>query len=86
MIYTTVKRYCTDSEDDVGAFKACVKQFQSVLPRVWGERLLPHAEAQHENTLGCIGTLSFVLTRAALIAQAVGGWSLDCLRVIGRTS
>jgi len=33
-----------------------------------------------ENTLGCVGTLSSVLTRAARIAEATGNWSIDILQ------
>jgi hypothetical protein len=38
------------------------------------------ADALHENTLGCIGTLSAVLTRAARLTESKGSWSVDHLR------
>lgn len=41
---------------------------------------MQHAEALHENTLGCIGTLSAVLTRAAKLAHKDGSWTVDALR------
>lgn len=59
------ERYRPDSREDELAFKACVQRFQSALPDVWGMQLMQHAQALQENTLGCIGTLSAVLTRAA---------------------
>lgn len=74
------ERYREDSEDDLRAFRACVQKFQDALPHIWGQALLPHAQALQENTLGCIGTLSAVLTRAAKLAQADGKWSTEALR------
>lgn len=74
------ERYREDNEVDVRAFKACVQKFQDALPHLWGQQLVQHSAALHENTLGCIGTLSAVLTRAAKLAQADGNWNLDALR------
>lgn len=74
------ERYRQDSEEDLRAFRACVQKFQNTLPDLWGEQLMPHAEALLENTLGCVGTLSCVLTRAAKLAQKDGRWSVDALR------
>lgn len=74
------ERYRQDSDADSRAFKACVLKFQDALPELWGNQLMQHAEALHENTLGCIGTLSAVLTRAAKLAQQAGGWSDEALR------
>lgn len=74
------ERYREDQPEDVRAFRACVQKFQDALPDLWGQQLMPHAEALHENSLGCVGTLSAVLTRAAKLAQASGGWNLDALR------
>ena len=74
------ERYRQEDAADVRAFHACVKKFQDELPELWGEKLLQHADALHENTLGCIGTLSAVLMRAAKLAQAGGGWSVESLR------
>lgn len=73
------ERYRQDREEDIKAFQACVKYFQTALPELWSDQLLPHATALHENTLGCVGTLSGVLTRAAMLAQAQGQWTQDAL-------
>lgn len=74
------ERYRQDRDEDARAFRACVQKFQDALPALWGQKLLQHADALHENTLGCIGTLSAVLMRAAKLAQADDGWSVDALR------
>jgi energy-coupling factor transporter ATP-binding protein EcfA2 len=74
------ERYRQDHDADLRAFRACVQKFQNALPHLWGEQLMPHAGALQENTLGCVGTLSAVLTRAAMLAQKDGGWSVDALR------
>jgi type II secretory pathway predicted ATPase ExeA len=73
------ERYREDREEDLRAFRACVKRFQDELPDLWGDRLLPYSAALQTNTLGCIGTLSSVLTRAALLTEESGGWSEDAL-------
>lgn len=73
------ERYRQDRPEDVRAFTACVQKFQDTLPAVWGNQLVQHTAALHENTLGCIGTLSAVLTRAAKLAQAKGEWSTSML-------
>lgn len=74
------ERYRQDNDADIRAFKACVQKFQDALPDLWGQQLVQHAAALHENTLGCIGTLSAVLTRAAKLGQADGAWTVDALR------
>lgn len=74
------ERYRQDRDADLRAFRACVHKFESALPHLWEEKLLPHVDALHENTLGCVGTLSNVLTRAAKLAERQGMWSLDVLR------
>lgn len=74
------ERYRQDNNEDLRAFRACVQKFQDALPGLWGEQLMQHAEALQENTLGCVGTLSAVLTRAALLAQKDGRWTVDALR------
>ncbi|WP_233411652.1 hypothetical protein [Paraburkholderia kururiensis] len=51
-----------------------------MLLALWGGELTRYAEAPHENTLGCIGTLSSVLVRAARLAEADGRWSAEALR------
>lgn len=73
------ERYREDQNADVLAFKTCMNKFQNALPHLWGDKLLPYAEDLHQNTLGCIGTMSAVLTRAAKLAEQAGGWSRDVL-------
>lgn len=73
-------RYRQDIESDVRAFKACIQKFQDAAAPLWGQNLMPYADVLHENTLGCIGTLSAVLTRAARLAESYGNWSLEHLR------
>lgn len=74
------ERYRQDNDADLRAFRACVQKFQDALPDLWEQQLMQHAEALHENTLGCVGTLSAVLVRAAKLAQQAGGWTDDALR------
>lgn len=74
------ERYRQDQDADLRAFRGCVQKFQNELPHLWGEKLLSHVDALHENTLGCIGTLSAVLTRAAKRIEQAGTWSVDGLR------
>ncbi|KDC57246.1 TniB family NTP-binding protein [Bordetella bronchiseptica] len=74
------ERYREDHDTDLRAFRACVQKFQNELPHLWGERLLSYSSALHENTLGCVGTLSAVLTRAAKMAEQAGSFSEDALR------
>lgn len=73
------ERYREDRHEDVLAFTACLQKFQSVLPQLWGDQLVQYAQALHENTLGCVGTLSSVLTRAAKLAEADGKWTVGAL-------
>lgn len=74
------ERYRQDRPEDVRAFIACIHAFEKMLPTLWGGELTRYAEALHENTLGCIGTLSSVLVRAARLAEADGRWSTEALR------
>lgn len=74
------ERYRQDQPEDVLAFRACLQKFQDALPDLWGKQLMAHADALHENCLGCVGMLSAVLTRAAKLALADGKWSLEHLR------
>ena len=76
------ERYLQDKPDDVRAFLACIKKFQDQLPHLWGNNLMTHAAALHENTVGCIGTLSSVLIRTARILEEnqKPGWSIDALQ------
>lgn len=73
------ERYREDRPEDVLAFTGCLQKFQSLLPHLWGDQLLQYAQALHENTLGCVGTLSSVLTRAAKLAEADGRWTVGAL-------
>ena len=73
------ERYREDRPEDVLAFTGCLQKFQSLLPLLWGDQLLQYAQALHENTLGCVGTLSSVLTRAAKLAEADGRWTVGAL-------
>ena len=74
------ERYRQDKDDDILAFRGCVKQFQDAASSLWGQGLMPHCDVLHDNTLGCIGTLSAVLTRAARLAENDGKWSTEHLR------
>lgn len=74
------ERYRQDRPEDERDFKVCVEQFQSQLPHLWGEKLTQHTQALHENTMGCIGTLSSVLTRTAVRLEQAQGWDVDILR------
>lgn len=74
------ERYRQDNDNDVRAFRACVQKFQDTAASIWGQGLMPYADVLQENTLGCIGTLSAVLTRAARLAEHKGSWSAEHLR------
>ncbi len=73
------QRYRQEDAQDFNAFKGCVMKFENELPSLWGQNLVKHSEALLYNTLGCIGTLSAVLTRAAMLAGKDGRWSVDAL-------
>jgi hypothetical protein len=74
------ERYREDRPEDVNAFNAGLRSFQKVLPHLWGnDQLMPYAQALLTNTLGCIGTLSAVLSRAARLAEVDGQWSKGAL-------
>lgn len=68
-------RYRQDNDADIRAFMGCVQWFEKALPELFSGRLLPHSEVLHENTLGCVGTLHDVLSRAARFMAANEGWS-----------
>jgi len=74
------ERYRQDNDSDIRAFRACVQKFQDAAASIWGQGLMPYSDVLHENTLGCIGTLSAVLTRAAKLAENKGSWSTEHLR------
>lgn len=75
-----LERYRQDVDSDIKAFRACVQKFQDAAPDLWGQNLMPYSDVLHENTLGCVGTLSAVLTRAANLIEKGGGWSVEHLR------
>jgi hypothetical protein len=73
------ERYRDDRPEDVKAFERCVLAFEKTLPNLWGGQLAQYTRALLENTLGCVGTLSSVLIRAAKLAEAAGSWSVNSL-------
>lgn len=74
------ERYRQDRPEDIQAFRTCLRHFETQLPHLWEGQLVPHTEVLMENTLGCIGTLSGVLSRAARLAEDAGHWELDFLQ------
>ncbi len=74
------ERYRQDRPEDMQAFKRCVSGFEKTLPELWGGKLTRCVDALHENTLGCIGTLSGVLVRAAKLASIKNAWTLASLQ------
>ncbi|KVR40737.1 AAA family ATPase [Burkholderia multivorans] len=74
------ERYRQDRPDDVQAFERCVSGFEKTLPELWGGKLMKYSKALHENTLGCIGTLSGVLVRAARLATTTNVWTTASLQ------
>jgi len=73
------ERYREDRPEDVRAFESCVVAFEKTLPNLWGGQLRPYTKGLLQNTLGCVGTLSGVLIRAAKLAEKEGSWSVDSL-------
>lgn len=69
------ERYRQDRPEDIHAFSMCLRHFEMQMPALWGGQLTPHVESLMENTVGCIGTLSSVLIRAARDAEKKGVWS-----------
>ncbi|KVD82421.1 AAA family ATPase [Burkholderia ubonensis] len=74
------ERYREDKPEDVRAFQRCIQAFEKTLPDLWGNELSRHTSALLDNTLGCVGTLSSVLVRAAKLADADGTWSVEALK------
>nr|WP_175802396.1 AAA family ATPase [Burkholderia anthina] len=72
------ERYHDNHPEDVRAFESCIASYEKMLPGFWEGKLSRHAEALFYNTLGCIGTLSRVLTRSAKLSG--GTWSVDALK------
>jgi energy-coupling factor transporter ATP-binding protein EcfA2 len=74
------ERYREDRPEDVRAFEACIQSFEKALSHLWGGQLTRYSNALLGNTLGCVGTLSSVLARAARLSEAGGGWSVEALK------
>ena len=71
-------RYRHDQDADVRRFNGCLKQLTKDMPALQNLDLVRYAEAFHQTTLGCIGTLRTVLMRLdRLVAKK--GWSEDAL-------
>ncbi len=75
-----MERYREDRPEDVRAFRGCVKHFQDKLPEIFGNDLLPYSDSLLENSLGCIGALTAILTRSVRYARTDGKWSEDALQ------
>src|SRR5262249_55339311 len=68
-------RYRQGNDADIRDLMRCVQWFGQAIAELFGGRLLPYSQVLHENTLGCIGTMRDVLSRAARFMAADGGWS-----------
>lgn len=71
-------RYRLDQDNDVRCFKSCLKQLAKGMPALQAIDLVGYADAFHQTTLGCIGTLRTVLMRLDRLV-ASKGWSEDAL-------
>lgn len=71
-------RYRLDQETDVRCFNTCLKQLAKGMPSLQNLDLARYAEAFHQTTLGCIGTLRAVLVRLDRLV-ASKGWSEEAL-------
>lgn len=60
------ERYRRDNAKDWIAFQSTVRAFEKKFPQLWGDKLMPYVEDLYQNSLGCIGTLSGILTRAEM--------------------
>jgi energy-coupling factor transporter ATP-binding protein EcfA2 len=72
------ERYHDDSPEDVRAFNSCISSYEKALPGLWAGKITRYSSALLYNTLGCVGTLSRVLTRSAKLSG--GTWSVDALK------
>lgn len=71
-------RYRQDQDADVRWFNGCLKQLAKGMPALQALDMVRYAEAFHQTTLGCFGTLRNVLIRLnGLVAKK--GWSEDVL-------
>lgn len=71
-------RYRHDQDADVRCFNGCLKQLAKGMSALQNLDLVRYAEAFHQTTLGCIGTLRAVLMRLDRLV-ASKGWSEDAL-------
>ncbi len=71
-------RYRLDQDNDVRCFKSSLKQLVKGMPALQNIDLVRYADAFHQTTLGCIGTLRTVLMRLDRLV-ASKGWSEDAL-------
>lgn len=71
-------RYRMDHETDVRWFNRCLTQLVKGMPGLQNCDVARYAEAFHQTTLGCIGTLSTVLMRLQRLVTSKG-WSEDVL-------
>jgi DNA polymerase III delta prime subunit len=71
-------RYRHDQDADVRWFNGCLRQLTKAMPALQDLDLVRYAEAFHQTTLGCVGTLRAVLMRLDRLV-ASKGWSEDAL-------
>lgn len=71
-------RYRLDQEVDVRCFISCLRQLAKGMPALHNIDLVRYAEAFHQTTLGCVGTLRAVLMRLERLV-ASKGWSEEAL-------
>lgn len=65
-------RYREDVQEDLRAFRGCLKKLGESMPALKDVDLLRYTEVFHQNTLGCIGTLRTVLMRLDLLVTENG--------------
>ena len=71
-------RYRLDQEADVRYFIGCLRQLAKGMPALQTVDVVRYAEAFHQTTLGCVGTLRTVLMRLDRLVSSKG-WSEDVL-------
>lgn len=71
-------RYRFDLEADVRCFNSCLRQLAKGMPALQTVDVVRYAEAFHQTTLGCVGTLRAVLMRLDRLV-ASKGWSEEAL-------
>lgn len=73
------ERYREDRPEDIQDFQKCLHSFEMKHPYLCNQQLVMHWQSLMENCVGCIGTLSSVLTRALRRAEAAGAWTDSAL-------